>query len=121
MRAFLGLVVVVVGLGLQSCSSVPAMVKTSRGEVFHGTGTTTAIGGTFSLYSSQGLTLTGTERTWKESSIFKFTISDGRTGSVPMQKVGEQGGHGVGRILKGARCRFMYGKAAISKYSRYGL
>lgn len=121
MKAFLGLVVVVVGLGLPSCKSVPAMVKTSRGEVFRGTGTTTAIGGTFSLHGSQGLTLRGTTRTWQDSTVFKFDISDGRLGTVPVKSLGEQGGYGVGKLSNGGRCRFMYGKAAISKYGRSGI
>ena len=97
------------------------MVKTSRGEVFRGTGTTTAIGGTFSLHGSQGLTLRGTARTWQDSTVFKFDISDGRLGTVPVKSLGEQGGYGVGKLSNGGRCRFMCGKAAISKYSRLGI
>ena len=59
MKGMLCLALVGIGLGLSSCAGVPAMVKTSRGEVFEGTGTNTVVGGTYSMYSKQGKTLTG--------------------------------------------------------------
>jgi len=116
------LCLVMVGLVLSSCAGVPAMVKTSRGEVFEGTGTNTVVGGTYSMYSKQGKTLTGSYASVGRSgeAVFKFTITDGRSGRVNVKKLTESSGYGLGTLTSGERCRFMYGDAAISKYSRAG-
>src|SRR6056297_1366204 len=107
--------------GLSSCSSVPAMARTSRGEVFEGTGSTTGLGGTYSLYSRQGIMLNGTVRKRQDQAVFKFDLSDGRTGTIPVREVGEASGHGVGRFNNGGRIRFLYGEEAIARYGRSGV
>ena len=82
MKSLLGVLGVVVVLGLQSCTSVSAMARTSRGEVFKGTASSGSLGGTFSMYGHGGRSMTGSFRSATEAKAgtFKFTVPDGRTG-----------------------------------------
>lgn len=107
----------IVCLGLVSCSvEIPAMAKTERGEIFIGHIRGTRDKATYSMRSIEGKLVQGTysPREVGRTNLFNFGISDGRTGSVVVTRVGMTSGYGYGKLSTGEKVKVMYGQQSIS-------
>jgi hypothetical protein len=110
------LVLVSISILLQGCAvSVPAMAEMERGEKFIGTTTATPLGGTYNLQSLDGKFVSGTYNPWDTSTtrVFNFSISDGRTGRVIVNRTSDTSGYGIGKLSTGEKCKFTYGNTPV--------
>lgn len=86
-----------------------------KGELFMGTIRGNSSKATYMMRSLEGKTVQGTysPRELKKTNVFNFTISDGRTGFVLLNRVGISG-YGFGKLSTGEKVKLMYGADAVS-------
>lgn len=113
-RCFLSGAVLVVAVLLAGCGSitVPAAVKTSRGETLIGTTTAALSGGTFDV-SGPGLRCAGNYDALdtRPTISVPFHCSDGRTGLLTVTRTSDgQAGSGTAQMSDGTTARVAFGR-----------